>query len=171
MIRRRLGVLLATLALGLAGGTVATVASSTPAQAGTFSCNERYFLKSAFLDKYLTVNPDNKLIFGTRTFKGWWEQFQVCRDSSWDARYFVLKSEAMSAQEGAASYVKLSVTAYKVTPDPLTGAHLFEWRGDGNPYRGLRHAETGQFLTNVHPAFIMPGPDNLGWGQALLRES
>ncbi|MEU8662262.1 hypothetical protein [Actinoplanes philippinensis] len=42
MSRRRLGVLLAALTLGLTEGAVA---STTAAQAGSFSCTARYFLK------------------------------------------------------------------------------------------------------------------------------
>ncbi|BCJ55377.1 hypothetical protein Asp14428_68520 [Actinoplanes sp. NBRC 14428] len=167
MIRRRLGALLATLALGLAGGTVA----AAPAQAASFSCGARYFLKAAAVDRYLSVEPSDGFVYADRTDRGWWEQFQVCRDSSWSSQFFVLKSEAMSSKEGGAAYMERIAGSVQVSRHTLTGNDLFQWSGDGNPYRGLVHAETGKYVTAERPQMITLGPANLGWYQALYRES
>ncbi|GAA2877257.1 hypothetical protein Acy02nite_62750 [Actinoplanes cyaneus] len=168
MIRRKLGALLATLTLGLGAGSVA---SATAAQASTFSCNAKYFLKSAAEDRYYSSTPAGDYVFAAGTVRGWYEQFTVCRDSSWSRQFFVLKSEGMSAHLGGDAYIDQQNGVLRMSTRPLTGNHLFEWRGGGNPYFGLYHAETGRYLTTRETTRVSLGPTNLGWFEALYRES
>ncbi|OJF11798.1 hypothetical protein BG844_24245 [Couchioplanes caeruleus subsp. caeruleus] len=171
-MRGRLGALLMALTLGLTGGVVTTTVSATAAQAGTFSCGAKYFIKSAAVDLYWTA-AEFDFLTANRTGKGWYEQFTVCRDSSWSPQFFVLKSEAVSAKYGQDSYlIRHPGGVLKWEPSTLTGNHLYEWRREsGSPYYGLVHAETGQYLTVDYPGgAVYPGVEYLGWSQALYRE-
>ncbi|MEU8662261.1 hypothetical protein [Actinoplanes philippinensis] len=171
MIRRKLGALLATLTLGLGAGAFAAVVSTTAAQAASFSCNAKYFLKSAADNRYYSSQPTSDYVFADGAGRGWYEQFTVCRDSSWSPQFFVLKSEAMSAYLGGNAYIDQRGGFLRMSTRPLTGNHLFEWRGDGNPYFGLYHAESGRYLTTRETTRVGLGPTNLGWYEALYRQS
>ncbi|GAA0903594.1 hypothetical protein GCM10009557_79390 [Virgisporangium ochraceum] len=159
-----------TLVLGLAGGAVAAVATPAPAQAGTLVCGNRYFLRAASTNTYISVDPGTGLVYADITWKGWWQQFRVCRETSWDKRHFVLKSEAASAGFGADSFLRPVANDFAVFPHTLENYDIFMWDG-GNPYWGLVHASTGRYLSVSSPLSVYPGPANLGWGQALYRES
>jgi len=84
----------------------------------------------------------------------------------------VLKSEAMGSHYTRDAYLsKDEEGRFWATTDILTGNHLFEWAGGGNPYWGLVYAETGGYLTAVGDGLVHLGPKSLGWDQVLWRES
>ncbi|KAK5656681.1 hypothetical protein OQA88_4661 [Cercophora sp. LCS_1] len=119
-----------------------------------------------------TIIEASSLLVSTGTNRGWYQQFTSCRDSSWAPQFFVLKSEAMGSHNTRDAYLsKDEEGRFWATTDILTGNHPFEWAGGGNPYWGLVHAETGGYLTAVGDGLVHLGPNNLGWDQALWRES
>lgn len=156
---RKHSVFLAALILALSSVTLAD-----------FTCNAKYFLKSANTDKYYTVDSNFGYLDAVGTVRGWWQQFTVCRDSSWAPQFFVLKSEALSSQNGKDYYVVKDETGlFNVRSGTLTGNHLFKWGRSGS-YWGLIHAETrGYASADGGPVYL--GPANLGWDQALWREA
>lgn len=138
---------------------------------GGFTCGAKYFLKSANSDNYYTAEEPYGHLVSFGTHRGWYQQFTVCRDSAWAPSFFVLKSEAMSASNGADSYVvKTSDGEFYTLAGTLTGNHLFEW-ARSEPYWGLVHAESGGYLTAQAESSVYLGPKNLGWDQALWRET
>lgn len=157
MLYQHLRMLIAALTLAISGLATAD-----------FTCNAKYFLKSANTDKYYSVNDAFGYLQATGTVRGWWQQFTVCRDSSWSSQFFVLKSEAMSSKNGGDSYVVKTGNNFRAMTGTLTGNHLFEW-GRGGSYWALVHAETGGYLS-ANNDWVYLGPANLGWDQALWRE-
>ncbi|KAK4442430.1 hypothetical protein QBC34DRAFT_387323 [Podospora aff. communis PSN243] len=158
MLQYNLHVLLTSLILSLS--TIATAA---------FTCSAKYFLKSASTNKYYTVDEVSSYIDAVGTHRGWYQQFTLCRDSSWAPQFFVLKSEAYSSKLGEDCYVKkVGNDWFAAEPGPLTGNYLLEW-GRSGEYWGLVHAETGGYLTS-YGGVVYLGPTNLGWDQALWRE-
>lgn len=139
---------------------------------GSFSCGVKYFLKSANSGGYYTTLESSGMLVSTHTHKGWYQQFTVCRDSTWNPSFFVLKSEAWSSDNGKDTYiVKDQDGRFWTSTDTLTGNHLFQWAGGGDPYWGLVHAETGGYLSAKEEGSVYLGPKNLGWDQALFRET
>ena len=110
-----------------------------------------------------TIIEASGLLVSTGTNRGWYQQFTSCRDSSWAPQFFVLKSEALGSHYTRDAYLsKDEEGRFWATTDILTGNHLFEWAGGGNPYWGLVHAETGGYLTAVGDGLVHLGPKN--WG-------
>lgn len=152
------------ITLGLAGRSMAD-----------FTCDAKYFLKHASTGAYYTINNANGGgLQASGNHRGWFQQFTVCRDSSWSSQFFVLKSEAMSSQTGQDRYVRQDSEYFYAIPGTLTGNHLFEWRGGGSDgYYALVHAESGRYLTvNLADGhdWVYLGGKNFGWEQALYRE-
>ena len=146
------------------------LALPSPATAG-FSCGAKYFIKSANSNLYYTANEISGQLGSIGTHRGWYEQFTVCRDSSWAPQFFVLKSEAISSQYGEDCYVrKHDDNIFYAETGQLTGNHLLEW-ARSDPYWALVHSETGGYLSAYEQGAVFLGPKNLGWEQALWRES